>query len=234
MFHRQFFMETTKLKNPLLAKIAQTLRPLSFPTRFAVEVSAECNLACAMCHHPSMRRPKGRMPFELWKKCADQVAFISPDTQCWFSFCGEPLLEPELLLKMIAYGRKVGLQSLNINTNGMLLTPSLAGPILDSGISQIVFGIDGLSRETYEKVRVRGRRAVVYSNVEHFLAERQTRSEGPEVQVQFIEMDENENELEGRFEELPERCQHCKDWMTGAAEKIPPKRKKVLKSQRDA
>ena len=296
-----------------LAKIAQTLRPLPFPTRFAVEVCADCNLACAMCHHPLMRRPKGRMPFELWRKCADQVAQISPDTQCWFSFCGEPLLEPKLLLEMLAYGREAGLHSLNINTNGMLLTPALAGPILDSGVSQVVFGIDGFSPETYQKLRIRGRREVVYANVEHFLAERQSRSRGPEVQVQFIEMDENEHELEdfkrhwlargatlkvrnkmswggrfatplevpkeeripcpwaltmmhvfwdgrvprcsgdtegdesvgnawqeplsvlwerlgpdrqkhleSRFDELPERCQHCKDWMTGAAEKIQP------------
>jgi len=313
-------MKSSEPKYAYLAKIAQTLRPLPFPTRFAVEVCADCNLACAMCHHPSMRRPKGRMPFELWRKCADQVALISPDTQCWFSFCGEPLLEPELLLKMIAYGRKVGLQSLNINTNGMLLTPALAGPILDSGVSQVVFGIDGLSTETYQKLRVRGRREVVYANVEHFLTARQARSQGPEVQVQFIEMDENQHELEafkrywlargatlkvrnkmswggrfatpldvpkeeripcpwaltmmhvfwdgrvprcsgdtegeesvgnawdeplavlwerlapdqqkhleGRFDELPDRCQHCKDWMTGAAEKIQPVQRKVRK-----
>ena len=101
-----------------LAQIANTLRALSFPTRFAVEVTAECNLECSMCHYPNMRRPKGRMPFELWKRCANQISAISPDTQCWFSFCGEPLLEPELLLKMLAYGKAMGLRSLNLNTNG--------------------------------------------------------------------------------------------------------------------
>lgn len=135
------------------------------------------------------------MPFELWQKCADQIAAISPETQCWFSFCGEPLLEPELLLKMLAYGKAVGLRSLNLNTNGLLLTPALAGPILDSGVDLVVFGIDGFSRETYEKVRIRGKRDRVYANAEHFLAERQARARGPEVQVQFIEMDENEHEL---------------------------------------
>jgi sulfatase maturation enzyme AslB (radical SAM superfamily) len=88
------------------------LRRLDFPTRFAVEVTAEFNLACSMCHHPNMRRPKGRMPFELWKRCAEQISAISPDTQCCFSFCGEPLLEPELLLKMLFYGKLVGLNSL--------------------------------------------------------------------------------------------------------------------------
>jgi hypothetical protein len=149
--------------------------------------------------------------------------------------------------------------------------------------------------------------------VEHFLAERQARSQGPEVVVQFIEMDENEHELETfkqhwlargaalkvrnklswggkfvtplevpteeripcpwaitmmhvfwdgrvprcpgdtegeeavgnawaeplatlwdrlgpdrqkhleyRFDELPDRCHNCKDWMAGAAQRISP------------
>ena len=139
-----------KVKYATLSKIATTLTELSFPTRFAVEVHADCNLKCSMCHHPEMRRPKGKMPFELWKKCADQIANISPDTQCWFSFCGEPLLAPDLLIRMIAYGKSAGLRSLNINTNGMLLTPDLARPIIDSGVDLIVFGIDGFSKQTYE------------------------------------------------------------------------------------
>ena len=306
-------MSANPAKNPDLTRIAQTLRPLAFPTRFTVEVCAECNLACTMCHHPSMRRPKGRMPFPLWQRCADQIAAISPETQCWFSFCGEPLLEPDLLLRMVAYGKSVGLQSLHINTNGMLLTPEIAGRILESGISQIVFGVDGFSRETYAKIRVRGDRDVLYDNIEHLLGALETRGTGPEVQVQFIEMEENEHELEDfkeywlargatvkvrnklswggqfgtplcvpdeeripcpwaltmmhvfwdgrvprcpgdvegeesvgnawddsltvlwdrmapyrekqleyRFKELPERCQDCKDWMTGAADRIRP------------
>jgi len=50
---------------PDLAGIKKTLREIAFPTRFAVEICADCNLACSMCHHPYMRRPKGTMPFEL-------------------------------------------------------------------------------------------------------------------------------------------------------------------------
>jgi pyruvate-formate lyase-activating enzyme len=303
------------MMDPELDKIASTLRELPFPTRFAVEVCAECNLSCAMCHHPAMRRPKGVMPFELWKKCADQIAEISPETQCWFSFCGEPLLEPELLVRMIRYGKEIGLRSLNINTNGMLLTPDLAGPIMDSGVDLVVFGIDGFSRDTYEKIRVKGNRDTLYANVEQFLSVRRARAKGPEVELQYIVMDENDHELdefkaywlergaalkirnqlswggrfdtpletpdelripcpwaltmmhvfwdgrvprcpgdteghegvgnawhaplsalweelggyrqkhlEGRFDDLPTRCHTCKDWMTGAAQKIVPGR----------
>ncbi|MCP4201122.1 MAG: radical SAM protein, partial [bacterium] len=122
------------MRDPKLKKIERTLHQLSFPKKFAVELCAECNLACSMCHHPSMKRPKGVMPFELWKRCADQIVAIEPKTEVWFSFCGEPLLEPELLLRMFAYGKSAGLESINLNTNGMLLTADLVEPILDSGV----------------------------------------------------------------------------------------------------
>jgi sulfatase maturation enzyme AslB (radical SAM superfamily) len=296
-----------------LKEISGTLKNLDFPTRFAVEVTAECNLKCYMCHHPNMIRPKGRMPFELWKRCADQVAEISPSTQCWFSFCGEPLLEPELLIKMIKYGKSVGLKSVNINTNGMLLTPNLAVPIIESGVDLIVFGIDGFAAETFEKIRVEAKRDIVYANVEHLLKVRKDYGNKTEIQVQYIEMEENKHEfeefknywlkrgttikarrmlswggqfethlqvpneeripcpwactmmhvfwdgrvprcpgdtegqegsgnvwdeplsvlwarlghnrdlhLQHRFDELPERCHTCTDWMTGSADRIKP------------
>jgi sulfatase maturation enzyme AslB (radical SAM superfamily) len=189
-------MEQAATNYTYLEEISKTLKNLSFPTRFAIEVTAECNLACSMCHHPNMIRPKGRMPFELWRRCADEIANISPSTQCWFSFCGEPLMEPELVINMIAYGKTVGLQSLNINTNGMLLTEDVVEPIINSGVNLIVIGIDGFSKEVFEKARVNADRDVVYANVEYLLKYIKERGNGPEVQVQFIEMHENKHELE--------------------------------------
>lgn len=302
---------------PDLDRVARTLKEIPFPTRFAVELCADCNLQCSMCHHTSMRRPKGVMPFELWAKCADEIAQIAPRTECWFSFCGEPLLEPELLLKMIHYGKSAGLQTINLNTNGMLLREEHIGPLLDSGLERIVFGVDGFSKEVYEKVRIGGDRDTLYHNIERLLEERARREHAPEVMVQFIIMKENEHELEafnrywlergatakvrhqlswggqfgtslgfgaeeripcpwaitmmhvfwdGRvprcpgdtegeegvgnawheplsvlwkklspyrhkhmaheFDALPERCQECKDWMVGVAERIRPEGEK--------
>jgi len=215
---------------------------------------------------------------------------------------------------MVAYAKSVGLRSLNLNTNGTLLSTDLIKPLLESGLKLIVFGIDGLSRETYERIRVGGHRDRVYANVERCLAERQSILSGPDIMVQFIEMDENAHELEafktywldrgaivkvrrklswggtiesplslsadkripcpwivnlihliwdgriprcpgdiegkesvgnawdepltvlwrrlglyrkyhldGCFDQLPELCKSCKDWMVGAAEKIRPK-----------
>lgn len=299
--------------DPRLARVARTLGPSTFPRKLALELCADCNLACTMCHHPRMRRPKGVMPFPLWQKCADEVAATAPDTEIWFSFCGEPLLEPERLIAYIRYGKSVGLTSINVNTNGQLLVPALAGPLLASGLDLIVIGLDGLSTEVYERVRFKGSRQLVYDNVTHLLRERDRSGLDTEIQVQFIEMEENEHEtlafaaywhtrgatvkvrnklswggtfetpvhipdheripcpwamtmmhvfwdgrvprcpgdtegednqtnawhaplaelwaglgvfrglhMQRRYDELPTRCHTCKDWMTGAAERVRP------------
>lgn len=191
--------------NPELTEIAKTLHPMAFPKKFAVEVCGDCNLRCTMCHHPMMRRPKGAMPFPLWQKCADEIAAVSPGTECWFSFIGEPLVEPELLLAMLDYGKTVGLRSLNVNTNGMLLTTRLADRLLESSADLVVFGIDGFTSDTYERIRVGGNRDALYAKVEYFLAARRACGSGPEIQVQFIEMAENEHESQAFSEYWLER-----------------------------
>ena len=191
-------MEEPVLARVSLEQIAATLGQFEFPKKITIEVCSECNLECAMCHYPTMSRPKGVMPMELWKKCADEIARVSPETECWFSGSGEPLLEPQLLCSMISYGKSVGLQAQNLNTNGMLMTPEVADLVLDTGVDLVVFGVDGFSSSTYKVIRVGGERDVLYANIEYFLKARKARGSGPEVQVQFIEMDENEHEL-GNF-----------------------------------
>lgn len=179
-----------------LAAIAGTLRQIPFPRKFAVEICADCNLRCTMCHHPQMRRAKGVMPMALWSRLAGQVAAIAPRTECWFSFCGEPLLEPELLVNMLRHGKSLGLASLNVNTNGLLLTEPVAVSLLESGADLIVIGIDGFTKATYEAARVGSDRDVVYANVERLLALRRKQVDGPEIQVQFIAMADNAHEMQ--------------------------------------
>ena len=179
-----------------LAEVARTLEERSFPKIFAVELCAECNLSCAMCHHGAMRRPKGSLPLPLFERCADQIAATAPATDVWFSFCGEPLLEPERLFAALDYGHRAGLSSLNLNTNGVYLDAEIAERILDSPLSTVVVGIDGFTAPVYENARRGAKRDVVYANVEHLLARRAERGRGPEIMVQFIEMPENAHELE--------------------------------------
>lgn len=182
------------MQQPELGRIAATLKELPFPKKLAVELCAECNLACSMCHHPSMRRPKGVLPFELWRRIAGEVARTAPDTECWFSFCGEPFLEPELLLECLRHGAAQGLESLNVNTNGMLLRPEWIDPLLASGVHLVVLGIDGFSKEVLERHRVGADRDTVYEHAERLLARRDELRSPVAIQVQFIVMDGNAHE----------------------------------------
>jgi pyruvate-formate lyase-activating enzyme len=184
------------MTHPELARIASTLGPLAFPKKFAVETCAECNLACSMCYHPGMKRTKGVLPLALWRRMADEIAAVAPRTECWFSFCGEPLLEPDRLFEILEYGREVGLLSMNVNTNGMLLGPDVADRLLDSGAHLVVIGIDGFSAPVYERARVGADRDTVYRNVEQLLRRRDAVGSDLEIQVQFIEMPDNRHELE--------------------------------------
>lgn len=190
-----FCMEKSKHVTEL-NRIASGLKNPAFPKIFAVELCADCDLNCSMCHHDQMKRPKGNLPMPLWQKCADEIAEVAPATNVWFSFCGEPLLMPDRLIKMLKYGEKAGLRSLNLNTNGMRLTNEVAKNLLDTSLSTIVIGIDGFEKETYEKYRVLGNRDTVYDNVKFLLEERARRDHGPEIMVQFIEMDDNVKEFE--------------------------------------
>ncbi len=180
-----------------LERIRKTLGPSIYPKKFAIELCSECNLNCSMCHNDTMARPKGVMPLPLFKHLADQIAVDSPNTELWISFNGEPLLEPERLLEVLRYARDVGLTNVNLNTNGMLLTPEWADQIIEAGVKLVVFGIDGFSKDVFESFRVLADRDVVYANAEHFLIRRDAIGNGaPEVQVQFIFMDGNHHEFE--------------------------------------
>ncbi len=137
------------------------------------------------------------MPLALFKRMADQIVVNAPNTEIWISFCGEPLLEPERLLEVLNYSREVGLTNVNLNTNGMLLTPEWADKIIETGLKLVVFGIDGFSKDVFEKARALADRDTVYANAEHFLKRRDEMGKGgPEVQVQFIFMEGNEHEFE--------------------------------------
>ncbi len=191
--------------DPKLEEIARGLVEREFPKIFAVELNADCNLACSMCHHPNMKRPKGVMPFALWERCARQIAAIAPNTDVWFSFCGEPLLSPERLFECLDFGQKVGLKNMNLNSNCAYLTPEIADRIVDAPLQMVVAGIDGFSAEVYERKRVGAKRDEVYANVEGLLKKVQAAGHGPEVLVQFIEMEDNEHERDAYKEYWLER-----------------------------
>ena len=85
-----------------LFEIAETLKETSFPRQFSPEITAFCNYRCSMCYHDSMHRTKGEMSFELFKRCADQIAEASLDTEDFgFPFTANRFLSTTVSLKCL-------------------------------------------------------------------------------------------------------------------------------------
>jgi hypothetical protein len=148
-----------------------------------------------------MQRAKGFMSDELFEKCIDEIARENPDSEVWLADHGESLMLGKRLVDKIHYAKSKGLKRVYLNTNGMLLSPIMTRGLLESGLDQIVFGLDAISEETYSQIRVGGDFKHVMSNISGLLKQISSNGDqGPKVWVQFIEMEQNEHEREA-FEE---------------------------------
>ena len=126
------------------------------PSKLFVEVTSRCNMSCAMCVKQTSggADPEGDLSMPLFRALAP--AFPGLDAFI-LNGVGEPLLHPQLE-EMIRAARErmptegwVGFQS-----NGLLLTDARAVSLASAGLDRICFSIDGVSPETFRKVRKGG------------------------------------------------------------------------------
>ena len=69
---------------------------------------------------------------------------------------------------MIEYISQKGILDLKINTNATKLNEKISRSILKNNVSELVFSLDAGNKETYEKVRVKGRFDQVLQNIINF------------------------------------------------------------------
>ena len=203
------------MKKPNIEEIKETLQEYSYPKDVIIEVTRYCNLKCIMCPHPNLKRRKGEMSFPVFKKIVDEIVAENQNTKIWLAIMGEPLLLGEKLISMIEYAKNNGIAEINLNTNGVLLNPQLSQKLIDAELDKILFSIDAISEEAYNKIRVGGDFNKVIHNIKYFInLKTNSQSSKPEVIVQFIEMEENAHETD-KFKDF---------WLNeGAIVKIRPK-----------
>ena len=123
------------------------------PGKLFVEVTTRCNMNCAMCVKQTGDGgdPEGDLSMPLFETLAP--AFRGLEALI-LNGVGEPLLHPRLE-EMIRTARErmpgegwVGFQS-----NGLLLTGARAESLASAGLDRVCFSIDGVSPETFRKVR---------------------------------------------------------------------------------
>jgi radical SAM protein with 4Fe4S-binding SPASM domain len=196
-------------------EVKSTLVKHAFPVDIVVETISYCNLRCIMCPQPTLKRQRGEMTFDIFKKIADEIAKESPSSRLWLALMGESLMLGDKIVAMIAYAKKQGVQKVILNTNARYLDAQMSDKLISSGLDEIIVGLDAFTSATYDKIRVGGDFQETVKNIEHLLSTKKEKNlSRPSVILQFIVMDENEHEVE--------QFKHY--WLAkGATVKIRPK-----------
>ena len=130
--------------------------PLDTPYLIQMFPVYACNFRCGYCLHALDRRQHGyisEVPFMdmgLYRKCIDDMrGFGQKLKMLRFAAIGEPLLHPDIS-EMVRYAKQADIaQSVDIVTNGSLLTHELSDQLIDAGLDRLRISVEGLSAEDY-------------------------------------------------------------------------------------
>ena len=163
---------------------------LKFPVHVEMELTNHCNLRCIMCPHTIMKRNKGFMTWNTFRKITNECK--GKIKTSYLHQIGEPLLHRDLV-SCINYAEKAGIRT-SISTNCMLLTEKKAIGILASDLSEIVLCIDSLKPNVFAKIRPGADLKTVFENIIRFVRLRNLLNDKIKVIIQMIAMKENESE----------------------------------------
>jgi len=165
------------------------------PIQAFFEVSARCNLRCAMCainYDSRYKSSAGRPPYftpELFARLRP----IFPSLLRGFLFgLGEPLLNPHL----VDYVRELAAQDVDVTftTNATLIDDEKAEEIARAGVRHVTVSIDGARAETYEAIRIGATFERVLRGI-RALTEAGRRHGGPTVSLSFVAMRSNVDDI---------------------------------------
>jgi MoaA/NifB/PqqE/SkfB family radical SAM enzyme len=146
-----------------------------------------------MCYNRKTNFEKGYMDFDLYKKIIDEGEKYNLDS-IKLSWRGEPLLHPKIV-DMVRYAKQHKITEVSFNTNAELLNDKLSSDLIDSGLDRIMFSVDGVSRKTFETIRVGGNYDKVIKNINDFIRIKKEKNKTkPFTRIQFIKMEENKHE----------------------------------------
>lgn len=162
---------------------------LKFPKFFEIETVNACNARCVMC---TIKEWEGNdsavMKDELFQKFVDEVSQFND----WIEIIclnrdGEPTLDKKLPLK-IKQLKDVGIKKVRIVTNAQRLTNKFAQQILEAGIDEVMFSIDSIEKETYEKIRIGLDFDTVFNNILDYIQLRNDININSKITIRMVEM----------------------------------------------
>ncbi|MCM1039248.1 MAG: radical SAM protein [Ruminococcus sp.] len=169
---------------------------MKIPEVIYIETTNRCNAACIMCPHKLLKRPITDMTENIYSKVINDLSKVNlKNTQLFIHKEGEPLCDKNII-RRILFAKENTNAKIGMSTNAMLLDENMAQNILNSGLDTIYFSIDGVSAETYNRIRVNCNYYVVKKNITYFLKLRERLSSKIRVIMQMIIDADNIHEKE--------------------------------------
>ena len=164
--------------------------PDAYPRELYVEPTIVCNLRCPQpaCVPEEVydTRSIRMLPFDTYKKVLDEVG-PHLERMVFYNY-GESFIHKDAF-RMIRYAKDVNPRMwIWTSTNGHYFNkPEKVRALVDSGIDEIQFSIDGATQEVYEQYRKRGRLATVLDGIRAVVQERERRrTTGPWILWNYI------------------------------------------------
>ena len=173
-----------------------------FPLHLDIEITSYCNLACPMCprtHRVEMGQWQNKMmKLDTFKKIIDEGASKGLRAINLNNF-GESFFNKNLIT-MIEYAKSKGVLDIMLHTNGTVMDEILAEKLVNSGLNRIIFSLDSITKEIYEKIRINAKFEDTVKNVKTFFKVRKKLDKiSPVIRVSMVRMKENDHEAD-KFE----------------------------------
>lgn len=164
----------------------------AYPTHLQLEPSSTCNLRCPMCYITTHKIKAGLLSLDNFKKLMDEVGDYLLLLHFWG--WGEPFLNKDIF-SMIKYARKKGVKVVT-STNGLLFNDESIDQLIDSKLDALIFALDGVDQETYDKFRCGGDFSKAVENLRSLIKRRDQRGYSlPKVNLRMVVTRENEDQI---------------------------------------
>jgi len=122
------------------------------PLMAMVEITNRCNMACPVCFSDA-NNPSDHVPFDECTGRLRRLKEVSGPVPVQISG-GEPTLHPDLP-NIIGSAADMGFRNIELITNGILISkdPAYLQALVDRGLTAVYLQFDGLTRESYLKIR---------------------------------------------------------------------------------
>jgi len=169
-----------------------------FPPNVQIEVTNFCNAKCTICPVKIMKRKRGTMNFELFKKIIDECSKNNFKGVMFPFLEGESLLVPNFLNYLKYIRKKLPYTTINLFTNGSKLSNELGLDILKEDLLDVLtVSFDGGTKESYESIRKGLSFKEVKNNVHNFIKNKNILNKNkPFVEISMVVTKENKNTME--------------------------------------